>query len=251
MGYGRWLRMRLAAFLLLIALAGCSKPNAAILAIDKRPTLDLPAAAIPLPPPHAIPVVAATVMRAGIPPDAYRWRGELIKAVRTEWPSAGIATMAAQIHQESEWRADAVSPVGASGIAQFMPQTATWLSGAKAHLGPSDPTNPIWALRAMVAYNKLLWDSKETSRAADDCSHMAMVLSCYNGGCKWVERDRLKALTQSLRDDVWWDHVEKVNAGRSQANWTENRGYPRRILLMLEPRYEAAGWGSGMCDGAR
>ena len=49
------------------------------------------------------------------------------------------------IWQESRFNAQAVSPKGASGIAQFMPQTAGW------H-GLADPFDPIEALRHSAAY---------------------------------------------------------------------------------------------------
>ncbi|WP_110603200.1 transglycosylase SLT domain-containing protein [Salinicola lusitanus] len=42
-------------------------------------------------------------------------------------------------------------------------------------------------------------------------------------------------------------HVEHFNAGRSAANFHENRQYPRLILQRWEPLYVAAGWGNGAC----
>ncbi|HEY2532058.1 MAG TPA: transglycosylase SLT domain-containing protein [Xanthobacteraceae bacterium] len=49
------------------------------------------------------------------------------------------------IWQESRFNAQAVSPKGAQGIAQFMPQTADWR-------GLSDPFNPIEALKSSASY---------------------------------------------------------------------------------------------------
>jgi soluble lytic murein transglycosylase-like protein len=49
------------------------------------------------------------------------------------------------IWQESRFDAQAVSPKGAQGIAQFMPRTASW------H-GLVDPFDPIEALRHSAAY---------------------------------------------------------------------------------------------------
>ena len=46
---------------------------------------------------------------------------------------------------------------------------------------------------------------------------------------------------------AWFDSVERHNAGRSAANFRENRHYPRAILLRWEPLYAAAGWGPGVC----
>ena len=55
------------------------------------------------------------------------------------------------IWQESRFNARAVSPKGASGIAQFMPQTAGW------H-GLADPFDPIEALRHSAGYLRELRD---------------------------------------------------------------------------------------------
>lgn len=184
--------------------------------------------------------------RSTLPSDAVKWRRELTRSAQLEWGlDAPVAMMGAQIHQESAWDKDAQSAVGAKGMAQFMPATATWLAGVRATVGPADPYNPVWALRAMAAYDKLLWDD---SSAVNACNHAAKMLSAYNGGLRWIERDEVTATKAGLRSDTWFDHVETVNSGRSSAAWSENRAYPRRILLVLEPRYVAAGWSTtGVC----
>jgi soluble lytic murein transglycosylase-like protein len=198
-------------------------------------------------PPRAPEAAAAPAPRPGpIPADAQRWRSQLVRNARLEWGlDAPTSTFAAQVHQESGWRADARSPVGASGMAQFMPATASWISGAYRRLGPEDPTNPVWALRALVVYDRHLW---ERAQAATGCERMAKTLSGYNGGAKWVARDEVLARQRGLDPGRWFGHVEAVNSGRHAAAWRENRGYPRRILRELEPRYLAAGWGGGSCN---
>lgn len=223
--------------MLLFAIASCGDKIVA-------PPAPLPVTA-PIEEPQSI--GTALEARAKLPKDAEKWRRELTRSARLEWGlDAPVATFGAQVHAESAWREDATSPVGAQGLSQFMPATATWLSGVDATVGPADPTNPVWALRALAAYDKNLWDSIRLT--VDGCNRMAFTLSAYNGGMKWVERDRLKALTQSLRDDVYWANVERVNAGRSEAAWNENRGYSKKILRQLEPLYRAADWGTGMCE---
>ncbi|MDW9328117.1 transglycosylase SLT domain-containing protein, partial [Escherichia coli] len=63
----------------------------------------------------------------------------------------------AQLHQESGWRPDAVSPAGAQGLAQFMPATADWISQLMPGLNSREPFNPAWAIRALVSYDRWLW----------------------------------------------------------------------------------------------
>lgn len=182
---------------------------------------------------------------AEIPRQALAYRSTLTRAARVEWGlSAPCATFAAQVHQESRWREDARSPVGAQGLAQFMPATATWWAELRPASGPAAPWNPGWALRSLAGYDRWLWDR---ARARDDCNRMAKALAGYNGGLGWVRRDEALAERLGLDPLTWWDSVETCNAGRSASAKRENQGYPDRILHDLEPLYEAAGWGQGVC----
>ncbi|MDD3310970.1 transglycosylase SLT domain-containing protein [Pseudodesulfovibrio sp.] len=179
-----------------------------------------------------------------IPARAKQYRATLIRCAHAEWGlAAPVATMAAQIHQESLWDPEARSAY-ASGLAQFTPATARWLPTVAPQTGEPAPLNPGWALRALVAYDH--WLHGKIS-AASPCDRWAMTLSAYNGGLGWLNRDRRIAPSSGLDPARWWGHVETVNAGRAAWAIRENRGYPRRILLTLEPLYEATGWGEGVC----
>lgn len=183
---------------------------------------------------------------ASIPQDALRYRSELVRASRYYWGlNAPVATFAAQIHAESRWRSNAVSPVGARGIAQFMPATADWISGIYAHLRANEPENPAWGIRALVTYDAHLW---KQIRASDDFQRMAKTLAAYNGGLGWVFRDEKLAASKGLNPLVWFGSVETCNAGRHAAAKRENTQYPRKILLEYQPLYEGAGWGRGVHD---
>lgn len=187
----------------------------------------------------------APASAASVPREALQYRSELIRNARVVWGlDAPVATFAAQVHQESRWRADAKSPVGAGGIAQFMPSTATWIGQAYADLADADPFNPSWGLRALVTYDQHIWDR---TSAATGCDRMAKTLAGYNGGPGWVTRDERLAKANGADPSRWFGQVEHHNAGRSPAAFRENRGYPRRILLELEPAYVEAGWGAGSC----
>ncbi len=200
---------------------------------------------------------------ADLPQAALKHRAELTRNARVIWGmEAPVATFAAQVHQESRWRTDALSPVGALGMAQFMPATARWITEAYPALALNDPCesaardpgrdcparggpmNPSWALRALVTYDRHLWDR---IKAASVCERMAMTLSAYNGGLGWVWRDQKLATASGADNGRWFGHVERFNAGRSAAAYRENRDYPRVILRAHEPRYIAAGWGQGSC----
>lgn len=70
------------------------------------------------------------VFAVSIPVEARQYQRELTRNARAVWGlNAPVSTFAAQIHQESQWNARARSPVGAQGLAQFMPATASWIAG--------------------------------------------------------------------------------------------------------------------------
>jgi len=180
-----------------------------------------------------------------IPRDALRYRADLTRNARAVMGmDAPIPLFSAQIHQESAWRLGARSPVGAQGLAQFMPAASEWISGLYPALAANEPYNPGWALRALVTYDAWLY---ERIPAASVCERWAFTLSAYNGGLGWVNRDKKLALSQGLDPLAWFGSVERVNAGRSAANWHENRQYPQRIIVQHQPKYVAAGWGSKVC----
>lgn len=184
---------------------------------------------------------------AGVPAAALKYRADLIRNGRAVWGmDAPTATFAAQIQQESGWRPDAVSHVGALGLSQFLPGTATWIAGLYPQsLGAAQPFNVAWAIRALVQYDRWLHDR---IRAADICERLAFTLSAYNGGLGWVQRDIKLASSKGLDSLAWFGSVERVNAGRSTAHWQENRAYPQRILRKHEALYVAANWGPGACN---
>lgn len=183
-----------------------------------------------------------------IPARAQQYRSVIIRAARVEAGlSAPVAVFAAQVEQESGWNPQAVSPVGARGLGQFMPATARDMGRNRPDLGPAEPTNPGWAIRALVAYDLA---QLKRIRAATPCDAWAMALAAYNGGLGWVWRDAALAARLGLDPAVWWGQVEAVNAGRSARAWKENRGYPRAILLKRQPKYLA--WGPGVsCEVTR
>ncbi|KNE77626.1 lytic transglycosylase [Aggregatibacter actinomycetemcomitans RhAA1] len=156
--------------------------------------------------------------------------------------NAPIPVFAAQIHQESQWKTTALSPVGAQGLAQFMPKTADWISALYPELADNQPYNPDWALRALVRYNRFNY---ERISARTECDRMAFMLSAYNGGLGWVQKDKRKAKAQGLDPLTYWQSVELVNSGRSRANFAENRGYPQRIIYRWQPLY--INWGIVQC----
>ncbi len=188
------------------------------------------------------PAEAAPTVR--IPPASALYRHRVEQAVARAWGVKGSpALLAAQLHQESTWREKARSPVGALGIAQFMPATAAWMTVRFANDLPTfDPFNPQQAIMAAALYDKYLYDQAVRIGPGPYtfCSRWAFALRGYNGGMGHLRRERTLAARNSQNANDW----RAVEPYRSRAKWAhkENTHYPRVILLRLEPAYIAAGW---------
>ena len=179
---------------------------------------------------------------AQVPADAARYRLELTRAAHSQWGlSAPVAVLAAQVHQESGWRPQAVSRVGARGLAQFMPSTAVWWCSHPGISGENClPENPRWALRALVGYDRYLYSL--TPASYNERDRMWVALRGYNGGLgHWQAEAARTGLKLPTREQV---DAACGSARRSAVHCPENLGYPRRILIDLQPRY--ALWGPGL-----
>lgn len=176
----------------------------------------------------------------GIPDSASKYRRDLIRAAHAEWGlDAPIAVFAAQIHQESGWNPAAISSVGARGMAQFMPATAKWwcdLNGLDAEA--CQPTNPTWAMQALVGYDRWLF---ERVQGQSDFDRLWAALRAYNGGLDHWRKEAAAALPAKDRASI---DAACGKARRHPSFCPENLGYPRRIMLLLQPRYRA--WGKGV-----
>lgn len=185
-------------------------------------------------------VDAAHAGEVRIPSESVRYRLQLERIAGERWGlDAPVARVAAQLQQESGWDPSARS-IYAQGLAQFTPKTAQWLPEVCPQVGPPDPWDAGWSLRAVVCYDAWLL---QRAPGATACDRWAMTLSAYNGGERMRDRER------SLAADAtrWFGHTEQQRV-RSPAAWRENRGYVQRILRVLEPAYLEAGWpGRAVC----
>lgn len=162
--------------------------------------------------------------------------------------NAPLVVFAAQVQQESGCDALARSRVGAGGLTQFMPATAAWIPQLDASLSPVDVYDPAWALKAQVVY--MAWLLRRNP-GATECDAYAFALSSYNGGEGWLRRDQKVTRAANADASRWFGHVaEHPDRRRAQSAIDENRGYPKRILLTLSPRYVAAGWGRALKCGS-
>lgn len=175
-----------------------------------------------------------------VPRTAIKHRAALTRAAHAAWGlDAPVAAFAAQIHQESGWNPEAVSRVGAVGMAQFMPATARWWCEANGlSAAECQPTNPTWAMRALVGYDRWLFDRV---RGPSEFDRLWAALRAYNGGLGHWQQE-----AATVRPALDRQAVDSAcgKARRHPSFCPENLGYPRRILTLLQPRYLA--WGRGV-----
>lgn len=130
----------------------------------------LPAETVQLSADYALPAqaIAIPALHAAAVPDAYEAKVREL-ARRFDLSPALIEAL---VWQESRWRADAVSPVGARGLAQLMPGTARELG--------VDPGDPFANLEGGARYLR-----EQLDRFDGD---LEKALAAYNAGPGRVER---------------------------------------------------------------
>lgn len=100
------------------------------------------------------------------------WGPEVEKAAQVAGVPAPV--LAAQLEAESGWDPSAVSPVGAAGLAQFMPDT--W-----ALYGDGDPMDPVAAIEAQGRYMGALTELTSL-HSEDEEERVRLALAAYNWG---------------------------------------------------------------------
>lgn len=180
---------------------------------------------------------------ADVPRESLKYKRELIRQSRIIWGlNAPIPLFASQIHQESTWNHLAKSKY-AKGLTQFTDSTAEWMIEIFPQLKRANVYNPNWSIRAMLLYDSWLDDR---IKSIDDCNQWAMILSSYNGGLTWLNRDKALAEAKGSNPNIWWNHVEKYS---NRADWAirENRNYSKSIIFKHQNLY--ADWGkSYICN---
>jgi soluble lytic murein transglycosylase-like protein len=189
------------------------------------------------------PAAKPAAKRPIVPALSVGYRLKIERAVSAEFGLlAPVALVAAQLQQESGFNPKAQSPY-AIGLAQFTPATAKWLPTVCPHLGDFDPWNADQSIAAAACYDA--WLHRNVRNAASACDRFAFMLSDYNGGTKWRQRDQAAAAKAGSDSTRWFGQVE-TSRSRSEAAHKENRAYVRRILQVLTPAYAADGWPGGV-----
>jgi soluble lytic murein transglycosylase-like protein len=188
------------------------------------------------------PANANTAAAATPPAAAVRHRATLTREAHRQWGlGAPVALFAAQVHAESGWAEGAVSRVGAVGLAQFMPSTALWWCKTQGTPEACTPSNPTWALRALLGYDHYLYT--RLARAGPEPARHWAALRSYNGGLGHWLNEYQRAAINSAPAPPGLPAIDAAcgSASRAAQHCPENLNYPRRIFA-LQARYSA--WGA-------
>lgn len=148
--------------------------------------------------------------------------------------NAPIPMYLGQMRQESSCREGITASDGGMGLLQFMPATAAEVSHIYAEIGPPDPYNPTWAIRAQVRYTGWL---EARVKGRNVCQKRGAALKAYNSGLGWVQQAQ-KASPDPL---TWFGVTEFVPTKQSKENFEYSRTYPRKILLKHQLLYKGLG----------
>jgi soluble lytic murein transglycosylase-like protein len=188
-------------------------------------------------------LVIPGLLQAGVPIQAWEYQDQMSESAWNIFgPTAPVATLAAQIQQESGWKCSVVSWAGAQGCAQFMPGTAADMARRFPQFcAPADPFDPEWAFTCRDLYLRSLINEMR-DRSMDECSNWAFGFKAYNGGLGWVRRDYAVAITAGANASDW-RVTNQYNAGRKASAWKENTEYPIRIFKLM---YQYESWGRSL-----
>lgn len=153
--------------------------------------------------------------------------------------NAPVPMLAAQLEQESGWKPNITASDLGQGLAQFMQGTVNQIVHIAPELGPANPYDPTWAIRAQSRLNK--WNYTKV-KGKNDCERFSAALKAYNAGLGYV----LKAQKKSPDPYTWYTITEDINTNQSSKNFIYSRWYPRVIIFNRQVKYKQ--WGIILCD---
>lgn len=149
-------------------------------------------------------------------------------------PDAPTPMYIGQIRQESSCRPGVTASDLGRGIAQFMDGTTKQVATLFPELGPADPYNPRWAIRAMIRYDGWIY---RRVKGKDECHRWGAVLKSYNAGLGYTQQAQAK----SPDPLTWFGVTEFIPTRQSAMNFEYSRTYPHKILLSHQKAYVSSG----------
>ena len=127
----------------------------------------------------------------------------------------------AQAKQESRFDSLAVSPVGATGLLQIMPNTWNDLTGGKVSIYSAK-----YNIKYGIKYDKWLWDNWTSQRPFID--RISFMLGSYNAGLGNPLKAQKIAKERGLNENLW-SSIEKTLPEVTGKHSKETITYVKRI----------------------
>lgn len=126
-------------------------------------------------------VLALSVHASSLPLSSLKYDFLIWKATNRYWSDfPNFLQWKSQLYQESKLDTEAVSPVGAEGLAQFMPATWRQIAGEMGYPEQATPRQPKLAINAGAYYMRKLRNGWSSPRPMLDRQQLAQ--ASYNAG---------------------------------------------------------------------
>lgn len=112
--------------------------------------------------------------------------------------------MKAQVATESAFNPNAVSPVGAKGLSQFMNATFNDVVKRSGYI-QDDIFNPRWNLAAQAWYDKKLYNTWRSKRT--ELSRIQLMMCSYNSGLKYPLNAQKLCIASGKKDCNEWSAI--------------------------------------------
>jgi soluble lytic murein transglycosylase-like protein len=130
----------------------------------------------------------------------------------------------AQLFQESRLNPTAVSPVGAQGLAQFMPKTWSDMKRELRMHAEASPFEPTYAIPALCHYMAKLHNQWTAKR--EDADRYALALASYNAGLGNIIRAQKLAGNANEYHQI----IAQLHRVTGDKNARETRTYVEKIF---------------------
>jgi membrane-bound lytic murein transglycosylase MltF len=144
----------------------------------------------------------------------------------------------AQAYQESQLDQSTLSPAGAIGLMQLLPDTGREMAVGNIRQAKAN-------VHAGAKYMRLMIDKYLKDATFDEQNRTLFAFACYNAGPGRVAGLRREAKKEGLDENVWFDNVERVAAhriGQETVRYVRNiyKYYIGYKLLLESQQREAA-----------
>lgn len=148
----------------------------------------------------AVLLIAATPICLGAKYIPDKYDGHFEKYSRRYLPGVDADLLKAQCWQESRFKENAVSPVGAAGVCQFMP--GTWKDASRALRLPSGTSvfHVEYNIQAAAYYMGVQYSTWKSPRPPEDRHNLA--LASYNAGAGHLIKAQTKCGGPRLYKDI-------------------------------------------------